>query len=312
MIRSRIADICTILLVVGMVMTAELSGEKEIIFPEITALAVGYMVAPKRSWMVNSKRMLALISICAVLGVLIVQALNWPVEAEMLIAFIFAQILFLFSGTTFAPFISAIVLPVMLQTTGWVYPVAAFILTLLIVLSRSLLVKLGLKQEEAFVPVKPDFKSDITDSLIRILCVAVLIPIAFTTGFRFMVAPPLLVAFTEFSRPGNKARNVPIKTLCVLTGCALAGAAARYALSITLGLPVTIAALVATIIMLTVLHLLRMYMPPAGAMTILAMLIPDEAVLLFPLQVLLGSAALLLFSIVFFKLRQERTEESKN
>ncbi|MCR5585661.1 MAG: HPP family protein [Lachnospiraceae bacterium] len=305
MIRSRFADICTLLLVTCMVLAAELSGEKEIIFPEITALAVGYMVSEKRSWMVNSKRMLALITICAVLGVLIVRYMGLPVVVEMIIAFAFAQILFIFGGTTFAPFISAIVLPVMLQTESWVYPVAAFLLTLSVVLFRALLIKLGIRKDEAYTPVTPDLKPDITDALIRIACAAAFIPLAFFTGFKFMAAPPLLVAFTEFSRPGNKARNVPFKTVAVLTGCALAGAVSRYILAIKIGLPLTIAAFVATVLMLVILHMLRMYMPPAGAVTILAMLIPDEAVILFPLQVFLGSAVLLLFSIVFFKLRQK-------
>lgn len=52
-IKNILPYISTLLLVGLMVGIAELLNEKEIIFPEITALAVGYMVAQKRSWKVN-------------------------------------------------------------------------------------------------------------------------------------------------------------------------------------------------------------------------------------------------------------------
>ena len=55
-IKNTLPYISTLLLVGLMVGVAELLNEKEIIFPEITALAVGYMVAEKRSWKVNGKR----------------------------------------------------------------------------------------------------------------------------------------------------------------------------------------------------------------------------------------------------------------
>jgi len=63
--KKYLPDVITLILVTGMVAAAEILGEKEIIFPEITALAVGYMVSEKRSWMVNSLRMLVLITGCA-------------------------------------------------------------------------------------------------------------------------------------------------------------------------------------------------------------------------------------------------------
>ncbi|MCR4675516.1 MAG: hypothetical protein K5675_10925, partial [Lachnospiraceae bacterium] len=114
MLKRNIPTICTLLLVTAMVFFSEILNNKEIIFPEIAALSVGYMVAEKRSWMVNGRRMLTLITICAVFGVLIVRYMGLDSYSEIVIAFSFAQILFMFSGTTFAPFVSAIVLPVML------------------------------------------------------------------------------------------------------------------------------------------------------------------------------------------------------
>ena len=90
-IKNIIPYISTLLLVGLMVGIAELLNEKEIIFPEITALAVGYMVAQKRSWKVNGKRMLLLITICATVGVLIVRYSGLTLFPQMIIAFFFAQ-----------------------------------------------------------------------------------------------------------------------------------------------------------------------------------------------------------------------------
>lgn len=88
-IKNIIPYISTLLLVGLMVGIAELLNEKEIIFPEITALAVGYMVAQKRSWKVNGKRMLLLITICATVGVLIVRYSGLTLFPQMIIAFFF-------------------------------------------------------------------------------------------------------------------------------------------------------------------------------------------------------------------------------
>lgn len=119
-LKNALPYVLTLILVGIMTFVAEILGEGEIIFPEITALAIGYMVTQKQGWKVNDSRMIALIAICAVAGVLTVRYIKVGLYLEILIAFVFAQILFMLSGTTFAPMISAIVLPVMMQTESFI------------------------------------------------------------------------------------------------------------------------------------------------------------------------------------------------
>ncbi|MEE3438694.1 MULTISPECIES: hypothetical protein [Ruminococcus] len=289
-----------------MVGIAELLNEKEIIFPEITALAVGYMVAQKRSWKVNGKRMLLLITICATVGVLIVRYSGLTLFPQMIIAFSFAQILFMFSGTTFAPFVSAIVLPVMMQTKSFIYPISAVVLTILVIGFHQLFLKMEIRQDEEYIPVMLNSKDDIIDTALRIVCVAIVGFVAIYFDFKFVIAPPLLVAFTEFSRPRNKVRNKPIKTVLVITGCALVGSLSRYLFTIKLDLPLTVSALIATLIMLLILTYTKMYMPPVGAITILSMIIPQSSVITYPLQIFVGSVVIILLSRVFFMWRQDK------
>lgn len=305
-IKNILPYISTLLLVGLMVGIAELLNEKEIIFPEITALAVGYMVAQKRSWKVNGKRMLLLITICATVGVLIVRYSGLALFPQMIIAFSFAQILFMFSGTTFAPFVSAIVLPVMMQTKSFIYPISAVILTILVIGFHQLFLKMKIREDEEYIPVMLNSKDDIIDTALRIVCVAIVGFVAIYSDFKFVIAPPLLVAFTEFSRPRNKVRNKPIKTVLVITGCALVGSLSRYLLTIKLELPLTVSALIATLIMLLILTYTKMYMPPVGAITILSMIIPEISVITYPLQIFVGSVVIILLSRVFFKWRQDK------
>lgn len=305
-IKKIIPYISTLLLVGIMVGVAELLNEKEIIFPEITALAVGYMVAQKRSWKVNGKRMLLLITICATVGVLIVRYSGITLFPQMIIAFSFAQILFMFSGTTFAPFVSAIVLPVMMQTKSFIYPISAVVLTILVIGFHQLFLKMKIREDEEYIPVMLNSKDDIIDTALRIVCVAIVGFVAIYFNYKFIIAPPLLVAFTEFSRPRNKVRNKPIKTVLVITGCALVGSLSRYLLTIKLELPLTVSALIATLIMLLILTYTKMYMPPVGAITILSMIIPEISVITYPLQIFVGSVVIILLSRVFFKWRQDK------
>lgn len=305
-IKNTIPYITTLLLVGLMVGVAELLNEKEIIFPEITALAVGYMVAQKRSWKVNGKRMLLLITICATVGVLIVRYSRLTLFPQMIIAFSFAQILFMFSGTTFAPFVSAIVLPVMMQTKSFIYPISAVILTIFVIGFHKLFLKMKIREDEEYIPVMLNSKDDIIDTALRIVCVAIVGFVAIYFDFKFVIAPPLLVAFTEFSRPRNKVRNKPIKTVLIISGCALVGSFSRYLFTIKLDLPLTISALIATLVMLLILTCTKMYMPPVGAITILSMIIQQSSVITYPLQIFIGSVVIILLSRVFFMWRQDK------
>jgi len=304
-------DVVTVMLVTFMVAAAEISGEREIIFPEITALAIGYIVAEKRSWHVNSTRIVVLITLCAITGVLIVRSRLAGVLPEILVAFAVCQLVFMYSGTTFAPFVSAVILPIMMQTESFVYPAAAFVLTLIIVALHTLFLKCGIRSDEDYVPKRLDSKTDYIDAALRVISVAVVGAVAFSSGYRFVIAPPLLVAFTEFSRPGNKARNKPFKTIAVVTLCAVIGAVCRYSINISLGMPLTVAAAVAAILLLAVIHKSRMFMPPAGAITILAMIIPEAAVATFPAQVLCGVGSFMLLTHIIFKSKHDKLQKEK-
>ena len=71
--NQNIAMGVSLAVVAIMVGSAEIFGEKEIIFPEITAVAMGALIAPVQSWNTSRTRLFAAIVSVAVAGVCIVR-----------------------------------------------------------------------------------------------------------------------------------------------------------------------------------------------------------------------------------------------
>lgn len=286
---------------------AELLGEKEIIFPEITALTVGAIAAPKQSWRVSRVRMILLIALCSVIGILIVRFSPLPKAADLALAYLICQAIYLFSGTSFAPMISAAALPVLMGTETIIYPISAVAMTALTVLAQFILEKCGLYSREEFTPLPPPDKFSCISAAVRTAAAAALAFPLIHFGWTFCIAPPLLVAFTEFSNPKSKARTKPIKTVLIITACAAAGAVFRYIFCAVLGLPLTVAVIISVASALAVMKLAGQFIPPAGALGVLPMIIPQESLLVYPIEILCGAAVFMAAALCF---RRKETKDS--
>lgn len=304
--KKLLPIICAVILVAGMTAAAVLFDNREIIFPEIAAIAVGALVSPKFSWNANKLRIFIYITVCAILGVAIVKWLPLPVWAQMITAFFLSQVLLANSKTSFAPMISAAVLPVMLQTDTPVYIASAVIMTALILLCRMAFEKGKILEKNEFSPLSKPRWIKYKTILWRTLFAATMIVPALLSDFRFAVAPPLLVAFAEFSSPSSKVRSTPIKAVLLITGCAVLGAGFRYVFCIKWSIfPLYVTSALTILFVIALMKLMKMYIPPAGAISVLAMLIPENAVLLFPIQIFVGSTFIMLISLLLFKERNK-------
>lgn len=288
-----------VVLAAAMVGAAELLGEKEIIFPEITALTVGAIAAPKQSWRVSRARMVLLILLCSVLGILIVRFSPLPKAANLVLAFLTCQALYLCSRTSFAPMISAAALPVLMDTETIIYPVSAVTMTLLTVFAQYILERAGMYDAEKFTPMpRPDGFCWLSAAARTVIAAVLAVPLIHF-GYNFCIAPPLLVAFTEFSNPESRARKKPIKTVLIISGCAASGAILRYLLCVLLGLPLTLAAVLSVISALAIMRCTKLYIPPAGALGVLPMIIPCELLLVYPAEIFAGAAVFMLAALCF-------------
>ena len=298
---SLVPALCFLLVMALMTGASELLNEREIIFPEAAAIALGALAAPKFAWRTTKTAVFFLITGCAAFGMAIV-LLPVPLPFRLMLAYLVGQTVLLLSKNTFAPLISAVVLPVLLETRSPVYLAAAVSLTALILILRVMLEKCGLKEKPPFMPV-PVRKANVWAMLPRTLLMAALCLVGTLTGWRLLVCPPLLVAFTEFSRRGNGAMKKPLIAFLLLSLCALAGAALRL-IAIALALPLTLAAVLAALVVLLLTSRERLYLPPAAAVALLSMLIPERELLLYPFEIIVASAVYVVFARLAFQRRR--------
>lgn len=148
---KKVRYVFSVFMVMLMVGIAEWTGEKEIIFPEMAALAVGLWVIDKRVWKVGRWQLIGLMTAGAVAGVCIVRYSTLPLLCNLCLAFAFAACCLLFSRATLIPLISACMLPVLLHTETWIYPSAVFLLSAVLVAGQRLMEKGGLRRETDYV-----------------------------------------------------------------------------------------------------------------------------------------------------------------
>ena len=306
-IKNILPAALTVLTVMLMTAAAEFSGEKEILFPEIAAIAAGALIAPKFAWKTSKLRLFVLICIGSVLGLLISMFVPLALSVKLCIAFLAASLLFQFSGTTFAPVISSVVLPVMLGTNSVIYPIAAAVLTFLILMERMLTEKLGIAEKSEFSPEPMPDKNALVRLAARWLIGSIAIVLAVGTGFGFAVAPPLLVAFTEFCRKDSAVRKKPVAITLLIAGCALVGAVCRSVFTL-LGWKMFAAAGVTMLIVCIIMKSAKLFVPPAAALSVLAFLIPEEAVITYPLQIAAGTVIFVVVGRIFGKMKSEQVQ----
>ena len=299
--RQRKRYICALFMILLMIATAEILQEKEIIFPEMAALIIGMWIVDKRVWRVKQWQMLLLMTAGACVGVLIVLFSPFSAIINVPLAFLFASISLLFTRASLFPMISACILPVLLKTESWIYPLSVFIMTLIVLVIQRWMEYLGLRQPTAYKAVERHWKTDIrrwfylTISVFTVVCLAV-----YTSNFYFMI-PPLIVAYVEFVNSQAGFRNRPVLTVLLLVTGSLIGTIAQLIGYYELGLPETIIALFIFILLFSFFEWLGKFFAPVGAIALIPMLLPKETLPWLPFQVLIGATLFTAMGMVFFQ-----------
>ncbi len=290
-----------ILLALVMVFIAELSGEKEIIFPEICALTIGAWISEQQPWKTNKRRIFFLMSIAALFGVLIVRYIQIPLIFQVCICFGFTGFILTLFKTNFIPIISACILPVYLETQSFIYPASVSFMALIIIFAQYLMEKFHMRPQNKFVPCEFDPKKQTIkwSKLLFVFALIALIP--FKTHQIFFLAPPLIVMFTELANPKSPARKKPHYIAGLMTFAAFIGCFLRYTLNICLDLPLSLCTALSCVVLFVALNKLKINFPPAGATLLIPMILEKDLLILFPLEVLIGSAVLTLTALMLFR-----------
>jgi len=289
-----------LLMIALMVGVSEWLGEKEIIFPEVAALILGLWIIDKKVWTISRPMVVVLMTASALFGVLLVRYSPLPILANLSISFAFTSLCLWGTHTTLIPIISASMLPVLLDTHAWIYPLSVCSMSLLLVGVQWLFEKKGLRKVILFEANNSANRHGLghwIKLLVGFLCIAV-IPVY--TGKMYFIVPPLVVTFVEFSSSSAGFRNRPVQIFFVLVISAILGTFFQYTLHIVLGFSE-----VSTVLLLFICHFLFIEtvgkpFAPACAIAIIPLIIPQQEVLLYPLQVAGGAMIFLFIALVFF------------
>ena len=205
----------------------------------------------------------------------------------------------LVTAMTFAAMISAAVLPVLMETKSIIYPISAVSMAMLTAFAQYILERRNLYEKEEFVPRPIPEKTDFMRIFFRTIFAALIAIPAINLSCNFCVAPPLLVAFTEFSNPDSKTRKKPVKTVIIIASCDFAGAIFRYLFCINLALPLTISAVFSITFSVILMKFAKQFIPPAAALGILPLIISEKSLFVYPVEIALGSAFFMLCAFCF-------------
>ncbi len=290
-----------ILMVLLMVFVAEISGEKEIIFPEICALTIGAWISEQQPWNTNKRRIFFLMSFAALFGVLVVKYVHCPLIFQVCLCFAFTGFILTLCKTNFIPIISACILPVYLRTDSWIYPISVCAMALIIIIAQWYMEKMHLRPVNNFIPCDFDLKVQVIKWSKLLIVFGLLALIPFKTHQIYFLAPPLIVMFTELANPQSPARKRPQYIVGLMTFGAFTGCVIRLLLNSYFQLPLSICTAVACVILFAALDKLKINFPPAGAILLIPMILDENLLIRFPIEVFIGAVVLCIASLLLFR-----------
>lgn len=289
------------LLIIGlMVGASEWLDQKEVLFPEMAALVLGLWVIDKKIWTVSRPMLIALMTICALFGVLLVRYSSFPILVNIAISFAFTSLCLILTRTTLIPITSAAMLPVLLGTDSFVYPASVFIMSILVVSGQWLLEKNALRQVITFDRKKGSYKHSIKHWVRLFFWLILIAAIPAYIGRLYFIVPPLIVMFIEFSSSSSGFRNRPLQVYMVVIISAVLGTFFQHYLHTILGLPLLFTVLLLFICLFSLFEIVKKPFAPACAIALVPMIIPQENILYYPFQVAVGAGIFLFVSMFFF------------
>lgn len=279
-----------VLFLTAMATAAEATGQHEIVFPEAGALCVGLWLMPKAVWNVRGRQIPLLLTGAALIGWGINLLLPVGFEIRFLLAFCAVVLMLRTVRCNMYPVVSAAMLPVLIDTTSWVYPVSVVVISILLAVGHR-----WMPQTERVEYCPYGLRHWFWLAAAVALFVAIgfaarmLLPGAWGARVHYCMVPPLVVTMIEFSNRRSGFRKRPWTVWGLIVAAAAVGTAAELWLHRAAGMPTAVGVAVAAVV---VLLLFRRYKPfaPAMAITLVPLLLPDGVLPWFPLFAALGAA----------------------
>lgn len=282
----------------AMIIIAELSGEKEIIFPEICALTIGAWISETQPWNCNKRKMFGLVSAAAFFGIFVTKFIPLPLFFQVCICFAFTGLVLTLTRTTLIPIISACILPVYIGSKSWIYSISVSIMALIIITAQWLMEKNHLKPKNEYIPCTFRKRDEFVRWAKMLFVFSIIALIPFKSHQIYFLAPPLIVTFAEFSNPQSKLADKPFHIIGLMTLSSAIGCVLREVLNVYMHLPLTLCVTLACCMLFFTFDKVKTLFPPAGAILLIPMILNTEYLPLLPLEVCIG-ATILVFTAKF-------------
>jgi hypothetical protein len=280
------------ILVMGMYFVSDVLGNKEIIFPVLSALVIGVWVIGNPLWTKN----LLFIWLSPTLAAITSISVNslYPVHPVLLILGLLLMVaiqLTLFRSEV-APSIAIMILPVFLNLHSWYYVFSVSIFTAIITVIQMIRKRFEKQQGNSKLkdtkPIQSYLKEKTVQWIYFFLGVSVVLLLSFTSKWFFMLAPPLIVTFFEFMRNKSPLRDRFISLILLMCISSLSGVLFLKLLHHYLQLPLWLIAGTLVIWVTILFRLLKISFAPAAAISLLPTIIPISNLWIYPLQVTAG------------------------
>jgi len=275
--------------IVAMVAVAAGLQDREIVLPEMAAMAVALCAYRDQQWMRQPEKIFLWPSLTALMGFGI-NMLPLPFVAKLVVVLGAMLALFVIAKYSLAPALATGFLPIVTNATHWSF-MAAIVVTSLVLMAGVMLFRLrGDGPREA--PLQTQAMG-----AYALIMLAWLTLISLAGYSHWAVIPPIAVVIYESLHMKMYSRLMWGKQVLVLTLTAALG----VVLSQTLGSWV-LAVAVAMVLVYGLLRVMNMRMPAAYAFPLLAYVFPPEGVLLLPVATL-GNAAFALGLVLWHRQR---------
>lgn len=298
-----------IMLVIFMCLISGYVGDKEIIFPEIAALAIGAWLMEESSWGNKSLNFWLSPTMAAITGYIILKFLPYNPFLMVAGAFVLVVVQLKMLNSEMFPSLSAAILPIIIHTQSWIYPMSVCILTAIIACGKKIIdnyynkrVNGGRLVKNINVSGKVIFTKEEAIHWAKLL-ISILLVSAIALYFKwdYIITPSLIVAFVGLSKPGGKTHTKSVLILIVLVSSAFLGVFWVYIINYCLYWPIWISAGLSMICVLFIYHLFEFTLPPAAAIALLPTIIPVKGLWMYPWQILIGSVIFLLIKLSWFE-----------